>query len=175
MAHLGGGITVGCHRHGRVTWVSDGLDEGPMTPERAGSMAIGAVIDLCARHDDLREVRRTLVGRGGLMSHLGTADLRKVQARLDAGDAHAALVFDKLCQDIASWIAGCVPRFEGEPIDSIILTGGMARSAPLVARVRQLLRPIPIEITVYPGAMEATALRDGVLRVLRGQVGALEY
>ena len=175
VAHLGGGVTVGCHRHGRVSWVSNGLDEGPMTPERAGSMPATAVMDLCARHDDPRQVRRALVGHGGLVSHLGTADLREVLARMDGGDDHAKLVFEKLCRDIASWIAGCVPRFEGEPIDGIILTGGMARSERLVARLRTMLSQIPIEITVYPGAMEAAALRDGGLRALRGQERALEY
>ncbi len=175
VAHLGGGISVGCHRHGRVTWVSNGLDEGPMTPERAGSMPSTALMELCLKHDDVRAVQKALVGQGGLVSHLGTADLREVEARIEAGEAYAALVHDKLCQDIASWIAGCVPRFEGEPIDGIILTGGMARSAKLVARVRALLSGIPIEIVVYPGAMEATALRDGGLRVLGGQERVLEY
>jgi len=175
VAHLGGGVTVGCHRHGRVTWVSNGLDEGPMTPERAGSMPSNALMDLYEQHGERRAVQRSLVGLGGLVSHLGTADLREVEARIDAGEDYAALVFEKLCQDIAAWIAGCVPRFEGDLIHSIILTGGMARSARLVARMQQLLGQIPIELTVYPGAMEATALRDGGLRVLRGQEPALEY
>jgi butyrate kinase len=132
-------------------------------------------MDLCLEHGEARAVRRILVGQGGLVSHLGTADLREVQARMDAGEAYAALVFEKLCQDIAAWIAGCVPRFQGEPIDGIILTGGMARSERLVARVRALLAQIPIEIVVYPGAMEGEALRDGGLRVLNGQERVLEY
>ncbi len=174
VAHLGGGITVGCHRYGRVTWVSNGLDEGPMTPERAGSMPSTALMELCLRHE-ASEVQRALVGHGGLVSHLGTSDLREVLARIDGGEGYAALIFDKLCQDVAAWIAGCVPRFEGQPIDAIILTGGMARSERLVARLRELLTLIPIEIAVYPGAMEATALRDGGLRVLREQERVLEY
>ena len=57
----------------------------------------------------------------------------------------------------------------------MILTGGLARSERLVVRLRKLLCRIPIEITVYPGAMEGEALRDGALRVLGGQVEALEY
>ena len=175
VAHLGGGITVGCHRHGRVTWVSNGLDEGPMTPERAGSMSSTALMELCLEHGDRRAVQKALVGHGGLVSHLGTADLREVQARMDQGEDYAALVFEKLCQGIAAWVAGCIPRFEGEVIDGIILTGGMARSERLVARVRTLLGQVPIEIVVYPGAMEGTALRDGGLRVLDGQERALEY
>jgi butyrate kinase len=175
VAHLGGGVTVGCHRHGRATWVSDGLNEGPMTPERAGCMPHAALVDLCGELPDARAVQKALVGQGGLVSHLGTSDLREVEARIDQGDRQAALVFEKLCQDIAAWIASCVPRFEGEPIDGIVLTGGMARSERLVARMRTLLRGIPLEITVYPGAMEAQALRDGGLRVLRQQEQVLEY
>ncbi len=176
VAHMGGGITVGCHRHGRCTYVANGLDEGPMTPERAGSMPATAVMDLCLHHGlSPHEVQRRLVGHGGLMSHLGTSDLRQVQARMDQGEGYAALVFEKLAQDIACCVAGSLPRFEGEVVDRIVLTGGMARSEPMVARLRQLLSQLPVGVTVYAGAMEGEALRDGALRVLRGLEQALEY
>ncbi|MED4833397.1 butyrate kinase, partial [Geobacillus stearothermophilus] len=37
VAHMGGGITVGAHKQGRVVDVNNGLDgEGPFSPERAG-------------------------------------------------------------------------------------------------------------------------------------------
>jgi butyrate kinase/acetolactate synthase small subunit len=48
VAHLGGGITIGAHRYGRVIDVNDALSgEGPFTPERSGgvpAVEIGAMV-----------------------------------------------------------------------------------------------------------------------------------
>ncbi|MBN1334973.1 MAG: butyrate kinase [Deltaproteobacteria bacterium] len=176
VAHLGGGISVGVHHQGRVTWVSNGLEEGPMSAERTGTLPNDVVVDLCL-HRDLseKEVRRRLVGQGGLVSHLGTSDLREVERRVDAGEPKAALVWEKLCQEVASTIASCSTRFGGERVDRVILTGGMTRSRRLVTRVTTLLRAVPVGVTVYPGELEGEALKEGAVRVLRGQETPLEY
>jgi len=48
IAHLGGGISVGAHRMGRVIDVNNALDgEGPFSPERSGTLPAGQLIDLC--------------------------------------------------------------------------------------------------------------------------------
>lgn len=45
---MGGGITVGVHKNGRVIDVNNGLHgEGPFSPERAGTVPVGDLIDLC--------------------------------------------------------------------------------------------------------------------------------
>ena len=37
VVHLGGGISVGAHKHGRVVEVANALDgDGPFSPERSG-------------------------------------------------------------------------------------------------------------------------------------------
>jgi butyrate kinase len=176
VAHMGGGVTVGCHRRGRCTYVNDGLDEGPMTPERAGSVPHSVVLDLCFRQGlDEREARARLVGRGGLVSHLGTADLRVVEQRLQAGDPRTTLVFEAMVESIAAQIAASVVRFQGEPVDQIVLTGGMTHCERLVERLRVLLRHVGVGVTVFPGEREAEALRDGAIRVLRGSEKARRY
>jgi len=88
VAHLGGGITIGAHEHGRVVDVNNGYDaEGPMAPERAGTLPVGDVVKLCFSgrysHD---EVKRMLVGAGGMVAHLGTNDMRRVREMIEAGD-----------------------------------------------------------------------------------------
>ena len=46
IAHLGGGISVGAHKKGRVVEVNNALDgEGPMSPERAGTLPIGSLMN----------------------------------------------------------------------------------------------------------------------------------
>lgn len=176
VGHLGGGVTVGCHRRGRCVFVNDGLDEGPLTPERAGSVPHSVLLDLCFHQGlDEREVRARLVGHGGLVSHLGTTDLREVEDRCEAGDPRACVLFEALAQSVAAQIAGSIVRFQGEAVDQIVLTGGMMRSERLVERLRALLRHLPIGVTVFPGELEAEALRDGAIRVLRGLEKARVY
>ncbi|MBI9036229.1 MAG: butyrate kinase, partial [Bacteroidales bacterium] len=45
VVHLGGGISVGAHNKGRVIDVNQALDgDGPFSPERTGTLPVGAVI-----------------------------------------------------------------------------------------------------------------------------------
>jgi butyrate kinase len=176
VCHMGGGVTVGVHRKGRCTWVNDGLTEGPMTPERAGSLPNAVWLDLVFKEGmDEKSLRKLMVGRGGLLSLLGTSDLREVERRVEAGEARAVLIWKALCESIAAAIAGAMARFDGRRPAAILLTGGMARSKLLVDRLLLLLDPLQVPVRVYPGEFEAEALREGAVRVLRGVEQAMVY
>lgn len=44
IVHMGGGVSVGAHKKGRVVDVNNALDgEGPFSPERAGTVPIGGI------------------------------------------------------------------------------------------------------------------------------------
>ena len=177
VAHLGGGISVGAHRKGRYLDVNNGLDgEGPFSAQRSGSLPPGQLIDLCFS-GKYTEAQLKLLnkGRGGLIDLLGTADLREVERRLEAGDAEARLVFDALAYQIAKAITALVPAFDGEPLDAILLTGGMARSTRLVADLRRLTAALGCPVKDYPGENEMAALAKGALRVLSGREVAKDY
>lgn len=94
VCHIGGGITVGMHRCGKVVDVNNGLDgDGPMSPERSGGLPNADVLDLAYNHGlTYEEAYRTMVGKGGFVSHLGTNDARAVEAMIDNGDEYAKLV-----------------------------------------------------------------------------------
>lgn len=177
VAHLGGGITVGAHRRGRYIDVNNGLDgEGPFSPQRTGSLPTGQLIDLCfSGKYSKAELKKLNKGRGGLIDLLGTADLREVEARMDGGDGEAALVWSAMAYHIAKAITGQIPAFEGEPVDRVLLTGGMARSQRLVAELTRLIAGIGCGVTVYPGENEMAALVKGALRVLQGKEEARTY
>jgi butyrate kinase len=175
VAHLGGGVSVGSHRRGRCVKVKNALYDGPMSPNRAGSLPGGDLIELCYSGISRQELTDRLVKRGGLLSYLGTDDLREVSERIEQGDREARLIFRAMCEQIAAEIASHVPKFRGERVDRIILTGGMCRSRPLRKRLKRDLRPLGIKVTIYPGEREAEALRDGALRVLRGMEPAKAY
>jgi len=177
VAHMGGGITIGAHKRGRYIDVNNGLDgEGPFTPQRSGSLPVGQLIDLCFSGEYTKdELKKLNKGRGGLIDLLGTADLREVERRIAAGDREAADVFEAMAYQIAKNIAALVPAFDGEPVDRILLTGGMARSQKLVAAITHLVAAVGCGVTVYPGENEMLALAKGALRVLNHKEPARDY
>jgi butyrate kinase len=177
VAHMGGGITVGAHRKGRYIDVNNGLDgEGPFSPQRSGSLPPGQLIDLCfSGKYSKAELKLLNKGRGGLIDLLGTADLREVERRVEARDAEARLVYDAMVYQIAKAITALAPAFEGEPIDAVLLTGGMARSARFVGELRRLTTALACPVQVYPGENEMAALAKGALRVLSGREAAKDY
>ena len=75
VAHLGRGISVGAHRHGRVVAVNHALYEGPFSLERAGSLASSALLRLARQEADDGRLEELLLRGGGLIAHLGTTDL----------------------------------------------------------------------------------------------------
>jgi len=177
VCHMGGGITVGAHRKGRYIDVNNGLNgEGPFSPQRSGSIPTGQLIDLCFSgrytHDQLKKINK---GRGGLVDLLGTTDLREVERRVDQGDAEAALVYDGMIYQICKEITSLLPAFEGEPLDRVLLTGGMARSSRLVAAIEAGVIGLACGVTAYPGENEMFALIKGALRVLNGKEEARTY
>ncbi len=177
VAHMGGGITVGAHHKGRYIDVNNGLDgEGPFSPQRTGTLPAGQLIELCFSGKYTKAELKTLnKGRGGLINLLGTADLREVERRVEAGDAEARLVYDAMAYQIAKAITALVPAFGGEPVDAVLLTGGMARSRKLVAELCSLTSALGCPVKVYPGENEMGALAKGALRVLSGREVAKDY
>ena len=48
VCHMGGGISIGAHNHGRIVDTQNALDgEGPFSPERSGSLPTGELVRLC--------------------------------------------------------------------------------------------------------------------------------
>jgi butyrate kinase len=82
------------------------------------------------------------------------------------------LIFDAMVYQIAKDIGAMATVLNGR-VDSILLTGGMARSEKLIEQLRGAIEWIA-PVAVYPGEDELQALADGALRVLRGEEEARE-
>jgi len=177
VAHLGGGISVGAHHLGHYLDVNNALDgEGPFTPQRSGSLPVGQLIELCFSGQHTKEeLKRLNVGRGGLIDLLGTADLRALEARYRTGEAEVVLVMDAMAYQVAKWITSLLPAFEGQRLDQILLTGGMARCRPTVDFIVKAIAGLGCGVTIYPGENEMFALAKGALRVLSGKEAAKIY
>lgn len=170
VAHLGAGISVGAHRNGRVIDVNDvGLGDGPFTPERAGGVPVGQLIDLCFSGEyTYEQVFKILRGKGGVMGYLGTSDMREVEKMIDEGDEKAALVFRAMALQISKEIGACCASLCGK-VDQIIITGGIAYSKRMTAMISEYVGSFA-EIKIIPGEFECEALAMGALRVLKGEI-----
>lgn len=170
ICHLGGGISVGAHKHGRCVDVNNAFDgEGPFSPERAGSLPSGSLIDLCySGRYTKEELKKRISGKAGLAAHLGTVAIPEVEQRIAGGDEHARLVLDAMIYQIAKSIAALSPVFYGD-IDAILITGGIAYSDYVISRLKKrvgFLAPVH----VYPGEDELEALALNALGALNGDL-----
>jgi len=177
VCHMGGGISIGAHRKGRYIDANDALDgEGPFTPQRSGSLPVAAFMKLVQSGQYApAELKLLIKGKGGLIDLLGTSNLIELGKQYKAGDERVQSVLDAQAYQISKWISSMLPAFDGEKVDQILLTGGMARAEFLVAEIRRLLKAFGCGITTYPGENEMSALAKGAIRVLSGKESAKEY
>jgi len=175
VTHLGGGVSVGAHKKGRVVEVANALDgDGPFSPERTGGLPVGDLISLCFSGKYTKEeIKKMLVGKGGLVSYLGTNDAREVVKKIQNGDKYAELIFYAMAYQISKEIGACAAVLKGE-VDQIILTGGIAYNETFTTWIKEMVGFIA-PITIYPGEDELKALALGGLRVLNDEEKAKEY
>ncbi|MBM6617357.1 butyrate kinase [Bacillus suaedaesalsae] len=175
VTHMGGGITVGVHKLGRVIDVNNGLHgDGPFSPERAGTVPAGDLVSLCFSGEYYRdEVMKKLVGQGGLVGYLGTNDAVRVEKMIEAGNEKAKLVYEAMAYQVAKEIGSAAAALAGK-VDAIILTGGLAYGKGYVSLITDRVKWIA-DVIVQPGENELQALAEGALRVLKGEERAKTY
>jgi butyrate kinase len=173
--HMGGGISVVAFKNGR------GIDSnvallgyGPFSPQRAGTLAIEAVIKLCfsGKYTEA-EIKKLLGKQAGLYSYFQTDDAKVIEQKIQNGDKEAELIYYAMAYNIAKEIGAMATVLQGK-VDVIFLTGGLARSQMLVNWIKQMTEFIA-PIFVYPGERETQALAEGAIRVLKGEESAKEY
>ena len=175
VVHMGGGVSVGAHRKGKVVDIFNALDgDGAFSPERAGGVPSGALIRMCfsGKYTE-KEVYKKIVGGGGFNAYCGTNDMRDVSKMVQEGDTKAAEVREAFIMQVAKDIGSMACVLNGK-VDQIIVTGGIAYDKTVVAGLKERAEWIA-PFTVYPGEDELLALVQGGLRVLNGEEKAMEY
>ena len=175
IAHMGGGISVGAHKHGKVIDVNNALNgDGPFSPERSGGLPSGQLIDLCFSgrftHDELKAM---ITGKGGMVAYLGTNNFIEVCKMAEKGDTKAILVKEAASYQIGKEISALAAVLNGE-VDAIILTGGMAYQDSNTSSIRSMVGFIA-EVVVYPGEDELKALAFNGLLALDGKIEIKTY
>jgi butyrate kinase len=175
IAHLGGGISVGTHYMGRVIDVNQALDgEGPLSPERTGTLPVGDLIKVCFEGQyDLKSLRKLVNGEGGYVAYFGTNDAYQVELLARNGDEKAKLVQDALAYQVSKYIGAAAAALKGK-VDAILLTGGIAHNKTITHYISEHTSFIA-PVRIFPGEDEMRALAINALMVLNKEVQCKEY
>ncbi len=175
VAHLGGGISIGAHRKGRVIDVNNALDgEGPFSTERAGTLPAGQLVELCfSGKYTIKQIKQMLSGKGGLTAYLGTNDMVTIASMAQEGDTEYSTVLNAMIYTVAKQIGAMYVALNGE-VDAIILTGGIAYSDYCIGLLRKRIDYLA-PIVVKPGENEMESLAYNAIGVLKGDLPVQEY
>jgi butyrate kinase len=174
VAHLGSGVSMSLQRGGKNIDICDGQQEGMFSADRSGALPTQQLVSLCysGKYTE-RELKRKLMGQGGLYAYLGTADIRAIEKMASEGDDKAELLLQAFAYQVAKEIGALSTVVSGN-VDRVVLTGGIAYSNRIVQDITvrvQFIAPV----VVIPGEEELDALNAGALRVLREQEEARTY
>jgi len=176
VVHLGGGISIGAHRKGRVIDANQAYDgDGPFSPIRSGSLPMGDVIKMCySGKYNLEEMQKIQSGEGGLYAYFNTFSAYDVCQMRDAGDEKAAEVLSAMAYQVSKYISSLYVCFEGEKVDGIVITGGMARDDQFVREIRRRVEVIA-PVSVIQGSEVLGALSYYGQMILRGETEVKDY
>ncbi|MCK4226288.1 butyrate kinase [candidate division WOR-3 bacterium] len=175
IAHLGGGISIGAHKKGRVVDINNALNgDGPFAPERAGGLPVWDTINyFLSNNFSPEEIKKKITGDAGVVAYLGTNDMREVEKRIKEGDKKAEEIFNALIYQVSKEIGKLAPVFYGK-VDAIVLTGGLARDEKFTDEVKKRVEFIA-PVYFSPGEDEMKALAFGALQVFKGEEKVKEY
>lgn len=174
IAHLGGGISIVPLKRGRIIDVNNANDGGPFSPDRAGTLPVGDIVRMCySGKYTLDDLKKKIIGKGGLIAYLGTNDAREIEKKIQMGDQRADFIYDAMAYQISKEIGAMATVLNGD-VQAIVLTGGLAYSKILCDRIRRRVEFIA-PLFIYAGEDEMTALAEGAQRVISGEEKAKIY
>ena len=175
IAHMGGGVSVGAHRNGKVIDVNNALNgDGPFSPERSGGLPAGQLVDLCfSGRFSQDQLMSMLTGKGGMMAYLGTNSFIEVCKMADDGNQKAILISKAASYQVGKEIGSMAAVLDGK-VDAIILTGGLAHQDSNTNYIRSMVSFIA-DVVVYPGEDELKALAFNGLLALDGKIEIKTY
>ena len=172
VVHIGGGNSVCLWKDGLLDETYP-ADDNAFSSERCGGMRCEQLLQLVETRG-IDEVKSWMNGSGGVVSMLGTNDLRVVRARIDEGDEEAMLVRDAMAYGLAKRIGGLAPVVYGK-VDAIVFTGGGAYWTALIDLICERVKYLGAPVFIKPGENEMKALAGGAYRVLTGAEKVWDY
>jgi butyrate kinase len=175
IAHMGGGVSVGAHKKGRVIDVNQALDgSGPFSPERSGGLPAGELVETCfSGKYSKKEIHEWIIGKGGMYAYLKTNSAYEVELMAQDGNKLYRLIQDAMAYQIGKEIGSLAAVLHGE-IDAIILTGGIAHNTMVVEYIKAMVS-FMAPVVIYPGEDEMHSLAKNALYVLQGKIRTKTY
>lgn len=174
VAHVGGGLSVACHEHGRMVDTNDVLEgSGPFAPNRSGDVPAKPVVKIAFSGVSQKEMDGVIGKTGGLKGLLGTDDAQEIDARIDEGDEWARIVYEAMAYQVAKQIGAFAATLKGK-VDGIVLTGGVSHDQRFVDYVSERVSWIA-PVKVYAGDFEMEGAAAGAVRALEGTEKVMAY
>jgi len=175
VAHMGGGVSVGLHEKGKVVDVNNALNgEGPFSPERSGTLPTMQLVKLCfSGQYTEKEIAKMIAGSGGLVSFMGSNDMRTAEKAFREGESEGTLYYKAFIYQVGKYIGSLAAAAKGK-VDAIILTGGIAYGQNIVNGIAEMCAFVA-PVVAYPGEGELEALAQAGVRALSGQEKPQEY
>ncbi|MBI5020440.1 MAG: butyrate kinase [Ignavibacteriales bacterium] len=174
ICHLGGGISIAPVRDGMIIDVNDASSDGPFSPERTGGLPLQPFITVAMSGKYTEsELRKFVMGQGGLIAYLKTNSIEEVERRIIQGDEFAEEVYKAMAYQIAKEIGAMATVLAGK-IDAIVLSGGIAYSNILTSWIIERVQFIG-KVLIFPGEDEMQALAEAGMRILKNEEQAKEY
>ena len=133
--HLGAGASLAAIDRGRSVDTTMGFTplDGLVMATRSGSVDPGLVLWLEEHaHMPPAELAAALEYRSGLYGLAGTADMRQILSRAEAGDDRAELARDTYLHRLRASIASMAAAMDG--LDAIAFTGGVGENSAEIRR-----------------------------------------
>lgn len=175
VANIGEGTSIGAHCKGKVIDVNQAFDgEGPFSLERAGSLPIAGIINMCYSGEYTKdEIFKQVREEGGAKAYLGTRNLFEIEEMIDNGNEKAIFIFEAMAYQVAKYIGSLVPVLKGD-VDAILLSGQITHNRMftdyIIDRVGKMA---PVHI--YPGECISDGLALNALMLLKGEIEAQVY
>lgn len=175
VAHVGGGLSITAQRKGKIVDGNDVLNgDGPMAPNRSGSVPLVPVIKMCFSGEySEKEMVAKVSKTGGLLGHLGTDNTLEIKDMIAKGDKYAELIYDGMAYQLSKFIGSYSVVLKGQ-VDGIILTGGVSNDKDFVKFIEDMCGWIA-PVKAYGGDFEMEALAAGAVRALTGEEDTKEY
>ncbi len=173
IVHMGGGITVTALKKGRAVEINHGLYEGAFTPERCGFIASMPLLEY-SRTVPFEDMKRLVIGGGGLSAYLGTSDAVEIEREIERGNDYFRKVYEAMAYQISQQIGGRAAVLCGD-VQAIILTGGLAHSRDYLDKWISERCGFIAPIVIMPGEFEMEAMAAGALRVMTGEEKTKTY
>lgn len=175
VAHLGDGISIGAHKHGRVVDVNQCFDgEGPFSLERAGNIPMVDLVKICFSGKYTEEQVLTMIrNEGGVFAHLGTSNYFELDRNGITGNKDIQLIFEAMAYQVSKYIGYMAPVLSS-PIDAVLITGTLATNKWFTSLITDRVKFIA-PIHVFPGEDVIDALATNGQSILKGNATLLEY